>query len=308
MSKKSFYKLSMWERILICIGAFSVVMAGVYNFVHWVNDITEKVCQTQALWVKTIVGAIFLILGLGITFLVLYANSVFPYIRQLLKKLPTDETRIVINKITEENTYIQCKDKLGEIVTYWGDRSNAEDRIKGLLKSTTSTKIFIAAIGFTTIKKFLSDSDIITHFATLINNNHSIEITIVFPQNIEQLKKARPEISQPRLSEKFNDGQTLLKNFRTNLRNATPNKNIDRYVKFKHYNNLIMPRHFILQDDKTVFFGSYLTSELGSDSYLIELCDTNNSNKQEKSGLYHLFLNEIRNIDQNSQQTNFNNI
>jgi hypothetical protein len=81
---------------------------------------------------------------------------------------------------------------------------------------------------------------------------------------------------------------------------------IDRHIKFKYYNDNTIPRHFILQDYKTIFFGSYLSSETGSNSYLMELCNNvQEPHKKELTGLYNLFMKEIDNIKTNSTETHF---
>ena len=309
MSGKNFYKLSLWEKTLIAIGAFSTVMGGLYYFFHWLDLIIEKLNLNTTASVKVIVGLIFLFVGMTLTFLILYTNSVLPYILELLKKLRKGESQIIIPTEKKEFDYAQNKEykfEFGEIAAYWGNRNAANIRIKDLLKSSIATDIFIAAIGFSTIK-VLDDTEVVNHFAELINNNIPLRITIVSPLDIGQLKNARPEISQSVLQEKFESGQYLLKTFKGKLLNQLKDKNsFDKHIKFKSYNNNTIPRHFILQDNKSIFFGSYLSSETGSNSYLIELHSNNQiSTKNELTGLYNLFINEIENIKTNSVDTTF---
>jgi hypothetical protein len=189
---RNFYKLSLWEKVLICIGAFSTLLGGLYYYFHWLDQITHKLFVSPTTFEKFIVGFIFLILGLGLTYFILYANSTLPLINQLLKKLKTGAKEIIINTEENENRDVLNKDyksELGEIAAYWGNRNAANIRIKDLLKSTTATEIFIAAIGFSTIK-VLDDTEVINHFADLINDNSTLKITIVSPRNILQIKNA----------------------------------------------------------------------------------------------------------------------
>lgn len=306
---RNFYKLSIWEKVLICIGAFSTLLGGLYYFFHWLDIITNKFFLTSTPSEKIMVGIIFLISGLVLTYFILYANSTFPLIIQLLKKLKTGDQKIIINtKENETNDLInkEYKSELGEIAAYWGNRNAANIRIKDLLKSTTATEIFIAAIGFSTIK-VLDDTEVINHFSDLINNNSTLKITIVSPRNKLQIKNARPEISEDVLNQNFEAGQLLLKTFKYKLLAQLTKKNeIDIHIKFKYYNDNTIPRHFILQDYKTIFFGSYLSSETGNNSYLMELCNnTHEPHRKELTGLYNLFLKEIDNIKANSTETNF---
>ncbi|GJQ61055.1 MAG: hypothetical protein SCALA702_01080 [Melioribacteraceae bacterium] len=309
MANKFFYKLNLWEKSLICIGAFFAVLGGLKNYFYWLNEILKMYFPNPTIWTKIIFGVIFIISGLAFTYIILYANSIFPYIKQLIFKLKKGDSEIVIplkdydNLIEGNNEY---KRELGEIAAYWGNRNAANVRIKDLLKSTSANELFIAAIGFSTIK-VLDDTEVIGHFADLINSSKTLIITIVFPQNIKQLKSARPEIPEHVLTQKFNDGQLLLKNFKSKLLDKLINKEkIDKCVKFHYYNDHTIPRHFILQDNNTIFYGSYLSSETGNNSYLIELCNnTRENHKNELTGLYNLFIKEIDNIKSNSIKTNF---
>jgi hypothetical protein len=307
MNKKSFYKLSLWEKILICIGAFSTVLGGLYYFVYWIKWIIKHLhldlVWENALWI----GIIFLILGLSITYVVIWINSVLPYIKKLLQYLEKGKGEFKIPEKekecpSDEEAY---KSGLGEIEAYWGNRNAANIRIKDLLKSTEATEIFIAAIGFSTIE-VLNDSEIISHFADLINNA-SFHITIVSPKDINQLKNVRPEITEEVLSQRFQKGQVLLESFKNNLSpKITTGKAVGHYVEFRCYNANAIPRHFILQDNNTIFFGSYLISETGSNSYLIELSKKSHHTEKKLFGLYNHFLNEIRGIrnDKYSTRTN----
>jgi len=64
-------------------------------------------------------------------------------------------------------------------------------------------------------------------------------------------------------------------------------------VDFRAYKEDIEPRHFILRADDTVYVGSYLSHEPGSDSYLMKLRDFGD-------GLYKLFEREIEHITEHT--------
>lgn len=170
MAKKGFYRLSLREKTLICIGAFFTILSGLNNL----DQLLEKYYSTPSFLVKTIAGLIFLLLGALFTYFILYANSIFPYLRLLICKLKKDESKIVISSNEFEDRLEQSKEyksELGEIAAYWGNRNAANNRIKDLLKSTKANEIFIAAIGFSTIQA-LDDTEVISHFANLINDNN----------------------------------------------------------------------------------------------------------------------------------------
>jgi hypothetical protein len=98
------------------------------------------------------------------------------------------------------------------------------------------------------------------------------------------------------LRQRFQNGQTLLESFKNRLSSKIAGKDINSYVEFRCYNANAIPRHFILQYNNTIFFGSYLISKTGSNSYLIELSKKSHHTEQKSFGLYNHFLNEIQGI------------
>ena len=204
--------------------------------------------------------------------------------------------------------YIDNMDKpqkgLGEIEAYWGKRNAANVSIEELLTKTKSNEIFIAALGFSTVKTLMNDN-VIDHFAYLINNS-SLKITIVYPKSVEQLQKFRPEFKKEDLTKKYDSGQETIRTFKKRILEKYPNVEFEKYVEFRQYKDEIIPRHFLLQDNQSIFFGSYLVSELGGNSYLIKL--NKNDDKADDNtilnGLYEIFSNEIVSIIQNSTIVN----
>lgn len=199
---------------------------------------------------------------------------------------------------------------LGEIDIYWGGRDAANKSIENYLIETKSKEIFIAAIGFGTIR-VLNEDKVVDNFGKLLENK--FKITIILPRDLEQLKNFRPEIKEENLKSNLEGGRSFLKSFKDKLAQKCPNINVNDHIEFKCYNYdidkeiKIIPRHFILQDENTIFVGSYLSSSTGRKSYLMKLSrreKEKNKEDKELSGLFELFIKEIDYIKEHSTTTN----
>ena len=203
--------------------------------------------------------------------------------------------------------------KRSEIKNYWAIRIDATSTIQKYLKTTKTERLFISAIGFGTLDSILSNSEVVENIAELMTKHNSrFEMIIVFPKNISEWKKYRPDFrgTQKEIIDNIKGGHDLIRNFITNITNYTDGMSmtererkkysINEHLKLYCYNNEIVPRHFILQGDDTIFIGSYLSHNRGSDSYLLQL-------KQDKScfryaRLFDLFCNEADYILENSSE------
>ena len=291
-------KLSIVKFLKYCTSAALALLGGVWLIVN-VSERIEKVFSLPIVWSYLIVlGVIaFIIILLFIkgslplfikTFKILIKNK-----EKLEKYLSLNEEDL--NKLEKYFTGQLVDTYLTGIKKHWTTREEAKPTIKEHLMAVGIKKIFIAAIGFNTVD-FLTDSDVLRHLKEQIETN-DLEITIVSLKNLDHYKRVRLESNDTLSDEKidrFNNGQNRLKIIRDSFSMETHRNNI----KFKCYGENIIPRHFILQVDRTIFFGSYLSANEGRDSYLIQLHEDNLQNNN--SSLYKQFRKEITKLMNNS--------
>lgn len=244
----------------------------------------------------------------------------------VVHKIPDDLKGYIENKFfpKEESKEEPKEEKysdggLGEIDFYWGKRMEANDTIREYLKNGNFRKIFIAAIGFGTIKNVITDSEIIDNFKESIKkeSDTQFEITFVLPDTLDNLIKYRSDgdtsnspNSNYDLYINFNEGRKNLKEFIKKLAEAcypdmTKIEQINKiimsnHIKFKRYTEKAIPRHFILKSEENVIFvGSYLGCTEGKKSYIMKLVNKTDMPQQGDHytpGLFDLFKREIEHI------------
>jgi len=200
-----------------------------------------------------------------------------------------------------------------EISNYWALRAHATEAMQEYLERTTTEKLFISAIGFGTLTSILSDSKVSKNIAELIAKTHTtFEMTIVFPKNVSEWRKYRPDsqLACERIQQNIMNGHDLIKQFITNVKNHIDGMqltnqgreriSIEDRLKLRCYNDTVVPRHFILQGDRIIFVGSYLSHNQGSDSYLLKL--KQDESRYRYARLFDLFKNEITHITDNSNE------
>jgi hypothetical protein len=210
------------------------------------------------------------------------------------------------------------KKGLGEIDFYWGDRLDANEHIKKYLVETKTNRIFIAALGFGTLK-VLKTPEVIEKFSTKIKKGEKFKIIIVKPISGEELINYRGANTKPEiLRQNFNDGETMIREFIEELAdksfelfsNTEQNRKIAGYIEFRKYTEKCFPRHFILKgNDDIIFVGSYLSHTEGKKSYLMKLmpcaelnlANPEDQNKHYRTGLFNLFDEEAQYIYNNSK-------
>ena len=278
---------SPWVKLSICIVALVSILGAIY-VLHNSYKAISAVLLLPSPW-KEVLAIVSLIAAIILLYFIFWLKSIYPLVKKILESLRNRQS-------------IGKTDDLGEINFYWGGRDVADSSVKKHLSTTVTNKMFIAAIGFGTIR-VLADTEVVNHFTELILDRN-FKITIVSPRDIEQLHKFRPEIPKENLKKNLNDGKAMLKTFEANLKGKFHNGdvNFSHHVEFRHYKDNIIPRHFVLQDDNYIFVGSYLGCTTGHKSYLMKLRRNNNHDgSKELNGLMDLFTKEIRFIINNSE-------
>lgn len=307
MTENKFNELSSIQKMGVFVAAFIAVLAGGYYIQHWFVTIYRWLHNTLPAWGAVVVSVIiFLFLFFVVSIITWFTRTfIIKLFKRGQKKSITFSEDEFMSK-EESDTYRSDKG-IGEIEFYWGNRKEANDDIKEYLKNTTSSNIFISAIGFSTISDVLSDPGVLENFTNLLTQSQSaFKISIVFPNKADI--RLRPDKEEKELKESINNCFITLKNFKNNLTqkaiaklkgDEAINFKIDKYLTFETYTEHILPRHFILQSDSSILVGSYLSHQKGSKSYLMKL--RNFSGNHQKPGIYNLFLNEIDYIQEHSQ-------
>jgi len=306
MTNRKFYKLNLKEKIWIATASFTTVITILYFLRDIVLSLYSGSEQPLHWTCYVILALLVLVLGIILTCIVMWIYSVLK------------EYRNVIDNKSNVNSNDEMKfvsgEGLGEIDFYWGDRIESNYEVKKYLATTKANKIFIAALGFGTIKE-LKGMEVIDNFANLIKvKNTTFKITIVKPDTAEEFIEFRKGSikTEAELRQKFTEGNETLKEFEKNLAEKcfplADNKMelVKQYIEYRKYKTI--PRHFILRgDDKVIFFGSYLGSTEGYKSYIMKLvpCSKMPSSKDKYTlGLFNLFEKEVEYIlkDENSQK------
>ena len=308
MPENKFNELGRIQKLGVFLAAFIAILAGGYYIRQWFVTIYNWLHNTISEWAAVLITIIILLLLFVLVSTITWFTRTF--IIKLIKRGQKKSAYAAVDEFTsneESETYHSDKG-LGEIEFYWGNRKDANDDIKEYLKNTTSSNIFISAIGFSTISEVLSDPGVLENFTNLLTQSQSaFKILIVFPNKADI--RLRPDKTEAELIESIKNCFATLKNFKNNLTQKAIAKlkgddainfKIEKHLTFETYKDNIIPRHFILQSDSSILVGSYLSHQKGSKSYLMKL--RNFSGDHQKPGIYNLFLNEINYILQHSQQ------
>ena len=249
-------------------------------------------------------------------FTALNANNTVPHI--LLVIFAAAAAAITFFLFERTNRAIKAFTKGKEISNYWALRAEATPAVQKYLRETTTDELFISAIGFTTLNSILSDNRVIKNIAELVTKPQTpFKMTIVFPKNVSEWKKYRPDSQKTReeVQQNIRNGHNLIRQFIRNVNNQICNMHmteqerekisIEKRLVLRNYNDRIIPRHFILQGDHIIFVGSYLSHNQGSGSYLLQV-KKHVSKYYRYARLFDLFKNEISHIIDNSDEISHN--
>jgi DNA-binding SARP family transcriptional activator len=207
-----------------------------------------------------------------------------PELRQLQSRILTQDPDLALpaSKVTLAGALPETSNF--EIQMYWGFRPAAHGDIQQAILASSS-RITVSGMGLTTIADVLNDPTVLNHIAEQLNSNEDFEITIVTASGPSEVR--RREEGGTLIAEKIRTGGSALRRFRSELERKVPSA-IAR-LRFLTYDEHIIPRHFILQVDATIYVGSYLSHQQGNYSYLMKLIN-------HGEGLYTLFADELTHI------------
>ncbi len=178
-----------------------------------------------------------------------------------------------------------------EIPLYWGYRPAAHDDIRQTLLACQE-QLVIAGIALTTVTGILNDPQVVETLIPRLSRGSLSIICIVLgdanhPRSLED--------GGGELRERLKLGRNALRRFyETSLRSGDSVAALSGDAfQVRTYADGLLPRHFILKSDDTIYFGSYLSHEPGASSYLLKLRDAG-------QGLYNLLSKELDHIVRNS--------
>lgn len=205
---------------------------------------------------------------------------------------------------------------LREILDYWPVRTAAAKDIKKYLKTEMKEPIRISAIGFGTLADVLQDGNIIDNIVKLIIKPHSrFKMVIVFPNNAEEWIKYRPDLKMKKEEDTANQkeditqkevegnvkrGHKLIAEFvekiQIQINKSLSQEELKKFdinakLELRNYEEKAFPRHFVLQGEETIFVGSYLCHNQGSNTYLLQLRKWKGSEE-----LFNMFKTEAEHI------------
>jgi hypothetical protein len=142
----------------------------------------------------------------------------------------------------------------------------------------------IAGQGLSTITEIVNDPVVQRAFkAKVAADGKELKITFVFAAH--PVAARENEEGGRLLREKVTRGVEAIREFRDAMVSAGQAIDID----LRTYREGVMPRHFFLQADSTLYVGSYLSHQQGSRSYLMKLSEAG-------QGLYALFAAELAHV------------
>ena len=313
----------MTKKSLLTFIGMGLIPVALYTFL---KDVWDNYCWSS--WVNsdsTWIGygnLIFLVL-LGILYVtgLFFASYKLNFTITKKNQIPVENILSVSEQIAptvEKYKIKENKTGLGEIAIYFGERKSADPTLIEILTNSESNKvneplkeIVIAAIGFNTISSILEKSEVINYIAeSIITYPNDFKMTVIFPKGIDDMNRIRPE-RETHAKKSVIDGHKNLKEFAEKLDNACRHElkgdkmklngfKLNTYLEFRTYEFKTMPRHFILKVNDTIFVGSYLSHQIGSNSYLLQLRKWEKTSKDEYHlGLYGLFKQEVTSLLEN---------
>jgi DNA-binding SARP family transcriptional activator len=220
-------------------------------------------------------------------------RDVMDGIRSELGAEPSPEVNELFQKIMSSDPALQPMQKVSlrnqgvpddlEVVMYWGYRPAARSDIRAAMIDC-SEQIVIAGQGLSTITDIVNDPVVQRAFkAKVTADDNELKITFVFAAHPVAARES--EEGGRLLREKVTRGVEAIKEFRDAMVTAGQAIEID----LRTYRQGVMPRHFFLQADSTLYVGSYLSHQQGSRSYLMKLSEAG-------QGLYALFAAELAHV------------
>ena len=162
MAEEKFYQLTKSQKIIACIAICFACLSGAYCLMLWYEfflfDSIEN-CFLRHLLSVCILVAIFIVISIITWISGSYAIKITK-MGEIKEKPPITEDglgdiapKVIVSLPENVDAKYTRSDGLGEIDFYWGgDRKNANIKIQEYLEKTKANQIFIAAIGFGTIK------------------------------------------------------------------------------------------------------------------------------------------------------------
>lgn len=170
-----------------------------------------------------------------------------------------------------------------EMVMYWGYRPAAHSDIRAELIACRD-RIVIAGQGLSTITEIVSDPNVQKALAAkAADSGAPLQMTFVFAAYPVEARES--EEGGRRLRDQVTRGLEAIKEFRDRMISAA----LPVDIEVRTYRQGVMPRHFFLQSDATLYVGSYLSHKPGSRSYLMKLSEAGH-------GFYALFSAELTHV------------
>ncbi len=165
-----------------------------------------------------------------------------------------------------------------DVPIYWGYRPAAHRDIHSALLNCTS-ELLIVGTGLTTVEFVLKDPDVVASLTEVLHQPHPPSMTVVALRRANHLH--RHGLGRAQLPSKVQHFRAVIRPW---LRKRLGG------IRIRTYKPNVIPRHFILKADDTIYFGSYLTHKIGAESYLIKL------EKSNQDALYALLEEEVKHI------------
>lgn len=177
-----------------------------------------------------------------------------------------------------------------EVEMYWGYRPSAHEDLRSAILSCRADLV-VAGLGLNTIGRVLNDPEVIARLSELIAEKSSFRPTIILLSNPAHTRSH--ERGGRLLAQKISNGIASLDMFRASLEESVPHAVARPVVVFRTYTETLIPRHFLLKADETLFVGSYLSHRQGSYSHLMKI-------RNQGDGLYALFDKEVAYVVENT--------
>lgn len=178
-----------------------------------------------------------------------------------------------------------------EIAMYWGYRPTAHNDLRDAVLQCTH-ELFVAGIALNTIGDTLCDPRVLDALAQSKNKAPNFLITIVLltnPTNVRALEEGGAQ-----LRDRLERGLATLRRFGELLDERVARPVPRPLIDFRTYPLTMIPRHFLLKADATIYTGSYLAHKHGAHSYLMKLRPSGTGD------LYELFASEIEYVKRES--------
>jgi len=243
-----------------------------------------------------LIGFFFIMLGVtAFVFVLLYKELSLSYKKQ--ERISKEKEKVSKEKeiITQEKDAIEAG---YGIKNYWRSRDDAIDDIKKEMFKTKQ-EIFISGITLHIFFPLLQTAPFINKLWKHINNNNLLRLTFVTLN--PEAKKIYDTIKDHEAKILDLDGswRNCLVNLRSLKKQLSAKLGKDskklKKIEFKHYSKII-PRHFIVKLDDTLYVSSYFSHGMGATACLLKLENIG------EGCLYELFDHEVEYIRNNSKE------